>query len=97
MIEAREINGKTTTSMAENDEMIIATSDIAIAIKKDGSSIVDKSITPEVLTELYKVLTDYVQKCDEKDFLAFALVDMVCGLILHTTIKGRAEKIERSI
>ncbi len=75
--------------MAENDEMIIATSDIAFAVKKDGSTIIGKSLSHKELISLYKALEQYARICDEKDLVVFALVEALLGMCVHGVIEER--------
>lgn len=81
--------------MAENDEMIIATSDIAFAVKKDGSTIIDKNLEPSILVKVYKALTEYSLNCEESDLMLFAFVELLCSGTLHSVIERRVMSLKR--
>lgn len=96
LIRALEINDKTTLAMSENEEMIVATSDIAFAVKKDGSTIIGKDNDPTTFIRLYKALTEYALKCDEVELVGLAFTEMLGSQMLHSVIEKRVMSLEKN-
>ena len=78
--------------MEQNEELIIAKSDIAIAVKKDGTFIIN---TPDVDTyvALYEGIANYLKTADDMLLVKYLLGD----LLGRTKIKAVLEVKQREV
>lgn len=75
--------------MNETENLIIPTSEIAFAVKKDGSVICDDN--PKSYLDLWRGLTKHAEAIDAEKMTAFALACALCSENLRFVVAKRLE------
>jgi len=89
--------------MAQEKQLIVPTQDIAFAVLKDGSRIVNFSDgggdkpNVESMMNTFKAIADFFDNCSEKEFIAASLMYMLTSGQIHATLERRAAKMKAEL
>lgn len=88
--------------MEKENQLIVPTQDIAFAVLKDGSRIVnftDGGGNPKVepMMNTFKGIADYFESAPEKEFIAALLAWMIMDTHIKGVLARRAEKMKADL
>ena len=82
-------------------ELIVPTSELAFAVKKDGTFISNFSemkdgrpdVKPESITTFFEGLIKFIKTCEEPVLVCFAMAEMMTAPLRQAAVKNRMDKM----
>ena len=89
--------------MEKENQLIVPTQDIAFAVLKDGSRIVNftdgggEKPNVESMMKFFKAVADFFDTCSEKEFIAASLMYMLTSSQIHAALERRTAQMKADL